>query len=392
MTGKSKPPFQERKTFWRGPLDLALGAYPRFLFGSNIGSCLPVFHFHEVDVKHLEPYFAYLAENQYRTVSSDEVAAWVTSGRHPGQKTVAITFDDAWSSFWFTAFPLLKKYQLQTILFVSPGRIQSQTPPRADPGGVPDSAIDRKPPMFCSWPELEVMQASGWVDIQAHGYQHAKIACFQQPAEFIRPRMTMHPHEIPILDSGDGPRFACAEDLGTPLFPVRSRLSDAHRWVCPEATRACTDLVTSEGGPLFFEQTDWEIRLMRTYDEARSGHYESEKERDLEIRKDLIMAREHLETHLNKNIQHLCFPWAIAGSAARRMAAEEGYRTAFSDRLGGYRAVRAGDPPHQLMRLKHEYIFCLPGKMRTWFFGKKPAPAHRGLNLDHPPIPEKASP
>ena len=58
----------------------------------------------------------------------------------------------------------------------------------------------------------------------------------------------------------------------------------------------------------------------------------------------------------------MCFPWAIAGSVALRAAAETGYETAFADRLFGTRAVRAGDPPYRLMRLKHEYILCLAGR------------------------------
>jgi hypothetical protein len=55
---------------------------------------------------------------------------------------------------------------------------------------------------------------------------------------------------------------------------------------------------------------------------------------------------------------------AAAGRAdeVRKRLQELG--AAFGDRLFGLRAVKAGGNPYRLMRLKHEFIFCLPGSAR----------------------------
>lgn len=388
MSIRPRPPFQERNSFWRGPLDLVTGAYPGFLFGRGVVDDLPVFHFHEVHPDHLEPYFSYLAENHYHTLTSDVIDRFARGVQHPGKNAVAITFDDAWASFRVVAYPLLIKYGLKAVLFVSPGRIASNHPPSDEGPNAFHPALDRTEPMFCSWPELREMHASGLVDIQAHGYLHAKIACHPDPLRFIKPGDRFHPHEIPLVDTPNGPRLAGQTDAGLPVFPMRSRLSDALRWTCPEATEACREMATRLHQTGSNERPELLERLSTAYRKASRGRFETDEERDQAIREDLKQARQELEQQIDKKVQHLCFPWAIAGSAARRIAEEEGYRSAFSDRLGGYRAVRAGDPPYQLMRLKHEFIFCLPGKERTWFFGKKPAPAHRGLDLLDPLLPE----
>ncbi|MDD5678633.1 MAG: polysaccharide deacetylase family protein [Kiritimatiellae bacterium] len=378
-------PFQERKSPLRGLLDLAAGRYPRFLFGGGLGHWLPVFHFHEAHPKALEPYFQYLAENGYRTVTSDQIAALVLRGVHPGPKSVALCFDDAWSSLWIYTAPLLQKYNLQAIAYVSPDRVPSAPAPRRqwDGTNTPDAgiALDRMGNLFATWGELRAMQAGGRLDIQAHSLRHAMVFVSDRLAGFIQPRHRTHPHEIPLVDAPDGQRFAAADDLGAPLYATRSRLSDVRRWIAPDAFAGCTRHVQANGGAAFFQRATWQAELRACVCQARPGRWESEAERNAAIRVELARARARLEAELGKEVRHMCFPWAIAGKAAIRLAAETGYQTAFADRLFGARAVRQGDPPYQLMRLKHPLIFCLPGKQRTWFFGRKPNRASHGLEL-----------
>jgi len=378
-------PFQERKSPFRGMLDLAAGRYPRFLFGGGLGQWLPVFHFHEAHAKALEPYFQYLAENGYRTVTSDQIAAYVLRGVHPGPRSVALCFDDAWSSLWVCAAPLLQKYNLQAIAYVSPDRVPSAPALRRQWGGsdIPGAgiALDRTERLFATWSELRAMHESGHIDIQAHSLRHARVFASDEATGFIQPCHREHPHMIPLVDAPDGLRFAASEDLGAPLYATRARLSDVRRWIAPDAFAGCIRHVQANGGASFFQRAAWQAELRACVAQARPGQWESEPERNAAIREELARARALLEAELGKPIHHMCFPWAIAGKAAVRLAKETGYHTAFADRLWGARAVRPGDPPHQLMRLKHPLIFCLPGKKRTWFFGRKPNRASHGLEL-----------
>ncbi len=366
-------PFSERKSLWRGPLDLVSGCYPGFLFGGQIGKRLPVFHFHEVTRATLEPYLVYLAENSYRTVTSEAIAQYARGGKHPGSQSIALCFDDAWASLWTVAAPLLRQYGFQAITYVSPGRIVDAAVMRStieSPAGPPED-VDRSVTPFATWDELRALHASGTVDIQAHTFSHAMMFCSSLLTGFLLPVSRNHPHMHPLQDTGEGSRFVTTDDLGAPLYLQRSRYSDALRYDNPEAFKACTRLVRENGGTAFFEKAGW-VQELGALAAKFKGRQETPAQRDAAIVKDLALARELLNTKLHTtSVRHMCFPWAIAGEVAERAAQEAGYETAFADRLFGVRAVNAGDPPYRLMRLKHQHIFCLPGRGRLTMFSRK---------------------
>lgn len=371
-------PFTEGKSPWRGVLDLATGCYPSFLFGGSLGRWLPVFHFHEVTPAYLEPYLARLAGNGYRTVTSEAIARLVRDGRHPGPRSVALCFDDAWASLWTVAVPLLRRYGLQAIAYVSPARVPDAAAVRAtiDDALVRTDDADRSATPFATWPELRAMQASGVVDIQAHALRHAMVFCDAGCTGFVTPEFERHVHLYPWTATGTGDRPLSSDDLGAPLYTQRSRYSDALRHDSPEAFERCTRHVRENGGAAFFQRAGWEQEL-RALAAACPVICETPDRRDAAIREELATARAMLNERLRTStVRHMCFPWAVAGSAAERLAAETGYQTAFADRLFGRRAVRAGDPPYRLMRLKHLYIHCLPGAGRKTFFTARSAQSH----------------
>jgi len=365
-------PFSERNTPWRGGLDLVTGCYPAFLFGGSLGRWLPVFHFHEATVAGLEPYLLYLVENGYRAVTSEAIAAYVRKGIHPGPKSVVLCFDDAWASLWTVAAPLLRKHGLQAITYVSPARITDLgglRPTLESPAGAA-ADIDSSEVPFTSWSELRALHGGGIVDIQAHTLGHTMIFSDATLVGFVTPGFLRHPHLYPLVDTGVGERYLTPADLGAPLYTQRSRYSDALRYDNPAAFAACVQLVREKGGVDFFARPDWEADL-RKRAESFAGRQETPDERDAAIFADLSEARQQLNVRLNTDtVRHMCFPWAIASKPGEMAAAKAGYETAFGDRLFGRRAVRAGDPPYRLMRLKHQLIYCLPGKGRRTMFSQ----------------------
>src|SRR4051794_12035401 len=170
-------PFEERGGRLRGALDLLAGRYPAFLFGRDVGKFLPVFHFHETTADALEPAFAYLRENDYHTVGSDDAAALVRERRHPGIRSVMIAFDDAWASLWLVVGPLLRRYGLRAVTYAIPGRIADAAAvrPTLDEGPVDADAADRAAQPFVTWPELRSLSSSGLVDVQSHTWSHSMI-------------------------------------------------------------------------------------------------------------------------------------------------------------------------------------------------------------------------
>ena len=360
-------PFQERNTPWRGIIDLVSGCYPQFLFGGSTEKILPVFHFHDVTPGYLEPYLAYLAENKYQTVTSAAISAFVLNGTHPGANRIALTFDDAWLSLWTVVVPLLKKYGFTAIAYASPGRI-----PEA--GNLRPTMLDHnwkaaeENREFVSWPELRAIHESGVIDVQAHTFSHSVIFCDNLITGFVTPEYNPHIHLRPLMNDMKPYTYVSESNLGCPLYTQRSRMSDALRYFEPPESRyRCQELVKREGGKAFFQRPDWNEVLKKTAWEG-SGRFETTEEQRLPIREELAQGRVALSTRLaGHTVRHICFPFSICGKTAESLLKETGYETAFADKLFGFRAVKSGSNPYRLMRLKHQFIFCLPGKGRESF-------------------------
>ena len=362
-------PFAERGGPLRGLVDLATCRYPAFVFGGPIGRLLPVFHLHEVTLARLEPRLRHLAEHGYRTVTSEAIDRFVRGGVHPGERTVALCFDDAHASLWTVAAPLLRRYGFRAITFAIPGRI-------AEAATVRPTIDDPEPPPvtppgdFVTWPELRALASGGVIDVQCHGHAHSKIFCRDTPHGFATPDIAeWHPLDRPLLFGSAAGVYLQPEELGAPLYAQRSRLSDARRYMDDGGAHdRCVAYVHSHGGASFFDRRGWEVELRSLVGAA--GVFETDDERRAAIYEDLGRAQAVLRDRLRTDaVRHLCFPWEVAGVIANGAARALGFRTAFSDRLFGLRAVRAGDDPWRLMRLNGRFISALPRRRRALVAG-----------------------
>lgn len=360
-------PLVERGGLLRGVIDLATCRYPAFVFGGPLGRLLPVFHLHEVTVSSLEPKLRHLDEHGYRTVTSEVIERYVRDGVHPGDRTVALCFDDAHASLWTVAAPLLRRHGFRAVTFAIAGRIRdavSVRPTIDDSGPLPSTP----PGDFVTWPELRALDAGGVIDVQCHGYGHSKIFCHDVPHGFVTPDVAgWHPLDRPLLFGEAAGAYLKPDDLGAPLYVQRSRLSDALRYVDDDgAHERCVAHVRSNGGPSFFDRRGWAAELRALAARGRPGSFETADARRAAIYEDLDRGRAMLRDRLRTNaIGHLCFPWEVAGAIARGAACALGFRTAFSDRLFGLRAVRGGDDPWRLMRLNGKFIPSLPRRRRA---------------------------
>ena len=372
----SRAPFAERGGRVRGVLDLVTGRYPVFLFGLAPGRVLPVFHVHEVSPAYLEPRLRYLAENGYRTVTSDVVSRVVRHGLAPDARAVVLCFDDAWASLWTVAAPLLRRYGLTAVTFAIPGRVRdaSGCRPTLDDGHATTGEEDRSEEPFCTWPEIARLHASGTIDIQSHSWSHAMVFSGDERTAFLDPAALAGPRlDRPMIGEGADMRPLGPDDLGAPVYVRRSRFSEAWRFHDDDDARArCVDVVRANGGAAFFERPDARARLEAAAGPPR-GRYEDAGTRERVVREDLGRSREELNGRLRATtVRHLCFPWGIAGDPASEAARAAGFETAYSDHLFGRRIVAPGDNPYRLMRLHDRFIFCLPGRGRTHFFSAAP--------------------
>ena len=377
MFGSGHVPFGERGGRARGALDLLAGHYPAFTIGGGVGRLLPVFHFHETEAATLEPKLQHLAENSYKTVTSTAITAFVRDGTPPPDRSVALAFDDAWSSVWTVAGPLLRKYAMRAIVYAIPARIGDAPGVRPTIEDAPTdnkqfdpAAFDSADNPFVTWSELRHLHDAGTFDVQSHTQTHSMIFAGPEIVDFVAPSFRRESLlNRPRVDRNGTPRYLDPGALGSPLYPRRSCMSDALRFFPDEGTGARTAAhVAAHGGERFFDRSGWRTELRRIAGTAR-GSSQDAGARDRTIEGELRGAREDLETRLpGHHVDHICLPWGVAGDATRAALERCGYRTAFANRFRGRFAVAAGDDPFALKRLSNRFIFALPGRGRRYVF------------------------
>jgi hypothetical protein len=370
--GSARVPFTERGGHLRGVIDLATGVYPAFLFGGAVGRQLPVFHIHEVTPATLAPLLLHVAENGYQAVTADEVSRFVRTGRLPRDRAIALTFDDARASLWTVAAPLLRRHGLHAITFAIPARVVDapSVRPTMDDGAAEPGSEDESDVPFATWPELKALHASGVVEVQSHTLTHAAIFCATEPVGFVTPAYAAEPRLNRPLLSGDGPpRFLEPGQLGAPLYPWRSRMSDGRRLlVAPGLVERLAAHVESRGGEAFFARPGWEAEL-RAQLPADPGAFEPPDAQERAIERELVESRQALDARLGRGtVTQVALPWGVSGRITRRLLERAGYEAAFAERVFHPKRIRHGSDPYWLMRLNGKFIPCLPGRSRRTFF------------------------
>jgi hypothetical protein len=370
-------PFNERGGRLRGVLDVVSGRFPGFVFGGSVGrDTLPVFHFHDERREDLEPKLRYLAENGYKSVTSDDIARFATGALTNDGRRVGLCFDDAWASLWTVAAPLLKKYGLTAIVYAIPGRTEEADGCRPIPAEGSEPAAGSP---FATWPELRALNASGVADVQCHTYSHARIFCSTAVTGYVTPDFDSTPLlNRPQIAEPPNAVFLGPSDLGAPLYAARSRMSDALRVSAADEIRLrCLERVAAGGGPRFFEKPNWRSELDAIAKGAPMS-VETSDQRRAAIEEELDRCRASLNERLGTGtVQHVCLPWGVSGENSTAALKRLGFRSAFANRLRGTRAVRRGDDLYWLKRLPNKYIFRLPGRGRRLWSAK--ASAERAL-------------
>lgn len=136
--------------------------------------------YHEVDGRpndvfsvssaNLESHIQYLKQSGYRFISLDEYLSYTRDELKLPEKSVMLTFDDGYLSFYTKAYPLLQKYQVPAMLAIVSSWSNEVKP--SDVG------------TLLEWDHLIEMEQSGLVTLASHSYALHK----QQP---INPQGTL---------------------------------------------------------------------------------------------------------------------------------------------------------------------------------------------------------
>ncbi|MGH9142954.1 MAG: polysaccharide deacetylase family protein, partial [Vicinamibacterales bacterium] len=172
----------------------------------------------------LEPKLHHLADNGYRSVISDEIAAYVRGELTLPARSVGLCFDDAWKSVATVAAPLLQQYGLTAMTYAIPARITEN--------GEGDSP-------FVTWRELSDIQAAGVIDVQSHTDSHSRMFASPEVEDFVQPEYLATPLlNRPQLSPPPALAFVTPTDLGAPLYGMRSRMSDGRRALVSQEVHA----------------------------------------------------------------------------------------------------------------------------------------------------------
>jgi len=102
-----------------------------------------------------EQQLEWLAANRYQVIRLKDLIGFL-DGRQPlPQRSVVLTFDDGYASYYRYAYPLLKKHNFPATVFLY-----------TDFVGAGDAL---------TWSQMQEMTASGLIDIQSHSKTHANL-------------------------------------------------------------------------------------------------------------------------------------------------------------------------------------------------------------------------
>ena len=299
---------------------IARTRYPRFLFGRPLRPGeIPVFVYHDVDPEAFASDLAFLRNNSYRTLSTEEFVQHVAE--RAGGRAVLLTFDDARRNFWEVAFPLLRHFGACATLFaptywVGDGRH----------GGTAEKD------MFMTWDEMRTCRASGLVDVQSHAHRHALVFTSARLVGFASPQALAQYdiYDWPMRRDGEGD-VQGRPPLGTPVYEATPLLSASFRVLEDQAAaRACQEHVAARGGERFFARPKWAAEL-RTVHQERAGRASQMGAREFDdlVASEFVLTRRLFQEELGVAPRYLAFPWMLGSARSLALAAEHGIEAVF---------------------------------------------------------------
>jgi hypothetical protein len=223
-------------------------------------------------------------------------------------------------------------------------------------GGPSGADADRSDVPLVTWPELRQLSASGRVDVQSHSWSHSMIFAGEHIVGAVDATFAGEPPlNHPRLNVGDPPEFLDSNRVGYPVFPRRSRLSDARRFLPDED--ACARAAALSAGQAGSAGVVGRIH----------GRWETEYEQNRAIEHELVASRDAIQAGIGAPVRHMCLPWGVSGERTRASLARLGFVSAFANRWAGQFVVAPGDDPFFLKRLHSKHILALPGRGRRSF-------------------------
>jgi hypothetical protein len=336
-----------------------------------------------------------MAREGWRGVGLEEAEAYLRDGRPLPEGSVLLTFDDGYLDNYVNAWPILKKYGHQAVIFAVSGRLDlaaggADCRPtledvwngRASALPAVDQAIYKygfsyatRPDSFINWAEARRMEESGVMRLAAHTTGHASV--FAGPElPVVKGKNFLESAGLRFKAPQTWPesfrRTAAPMPWGLPLFPLKPELSGPAFVLSPEFLRAVTDLVPqeTEAASVFFADEAKVAALTRLTDgwpREKIGRLESLEEARERIRAELGNCAEAMRRGLGRSGVSFCWPWGYGSSLALEEARKLGYAVFYETAWGAnppaaplaVRRFKVRNKPWPWLRLRLR-IYSLP--------------------------------
>jgi peptidoglycan/xylan/chitin deacetylase (PgdA/CDA1 family) len=333
-------------------INISTGVYPAFVTKKVIGDEVPAFIYHKVDKNCFDKQLGFLQKNEYQSLHLKDFDEMIVSNKPYPEKAIFLTFDDGLENLYSVVFPLLLKYNLKAVIFISPAWIGKKD--------------------MMNWEQIKEMHESGIVDFQSHSYSHQRIPVSSKIIDFFNPKYRYYRDwQLPFWN-GDSLKNKIELPLwGTPIYQNESCLSDKRKYLYdPELVSHCTDFIKNRLGANFIKNPFWRKKINKYVNHYFVNNnlepvYESQQDQKKRIRQEIELSKEIIEKKLmGKKVVSFSYPYNERSIIADQILKEAGYRYIF----GGLNKCLCYDSDNKLKffrRVTGDFIMRLPGMGRS---------------------------
>ncbi len=331
------------------------------------------FYFLTIRLSTFERQLAFLKDQGYESIFLDRWLDIRLGKRRGTGRELCLTVDDGYLDNWVYAFPVARKYGVRLTLFIAPECVDPRDivrPNLEDVWNGTCQPAELKALGFASWPELKLMQDSGWVDIQSHTMSHDKYISSPRLAGFyyggpegVYPIWNARPEIKPFYMAD--PEFGRYLPLGTPLFEEGSAVVTRKHFPNPAFVERASELAAGFDLSDRRQRAPYQQKVMALYEDfAQAGAIISRLETMEDYRRrldyEIAGSKKILEEKTGKPVNFLCWPHGDNTPETHALALDNGYLATSSGKMED----TAGHPD----RIPR---FGAPGGQKRWINMKK---------------------